>query len=169
MLPKSITFVCSALLFLAAATSVLADLPETDSEHSNYGDSAKAKEFAKEHLGEKGKNLTEKEELMMLFTLHDANKDGFLDGIELRAAFNDYNDQHEANSQSRVTLKQMHDMIDHVIEEDDINNEACIQEIAALVPVAALTQTPHVAAEWCGHAVGVALADPVVAVTLLME
>ncbi|KAF9543350.1 hypothetical protein EC957_000941 [Mortierella hygrophila] len=127
MLRKSIAFACSALFLLAVATStVLADIPETDAEHSNYGDTAKAKEFAKEHMGEKGKNLTEKEELMMLFTLHDTNKDGHLDGIELRAAFSDYNDQHTPNSQSTVTLQQMLDMIDHVIGEDDINNDGKI-------------------------------------------
>jgi Ca2+-binding EF-hand superfamily protein len=74
-------------------------------------------------MGEKGKNLTEKEELMMLFTLHDTNKDGMLDGIELRAAFSDFNDQHTPNSQSSVSLKHMLDMIDHVIGEDDLNNE----------------------------------------------
>ncbi|KAH7045019.1 hypothetical protein BKA57DRAFT_396758 [Linnemannia elongata] len=62
----------------------------------------------------------------MLFTLHDTNKDGHLDGIELRAAFSDYNDQHTPNSQSTVTLQQMLDMIDHVIEEDDINNDGKI-------------------------------------------
>ncbi|KAK3843442.1 MAG: hypothetical protein J3R72DRAFT_440853 [Linnemannia gamsii] len=128
MLKKSIAFACSALVLLlaVATTSVLADMPETDSDHSNYGDTAKAKEFAKEHMGEKGKNLTEKEELMMLFTLHDTNKDGHLDGIELRAAFSDYNDQHTPNSQSTVTLQQMNDMIDHVILEDDINNDGKI-------------------------------------------
>lgn len=74
-------------------------------------------------MGEKGKNLTEKEELMMLFTLHDTNKDGHLDGIELRAAFSDFNDQHTPNSQSSVTLQNIVDMIDHVIGEDDLNNE----------------------------------------------
>jgi hypothetical protein len=45
MLPKSIAFACSALLLLAVTTSsVFADIPETDAEHSNYGDTAKAKE-----------------------------------------------------------------------------------------------------------------------------
>ncbi|KAG0286113.1 hypothetical protein BGZ96_009756 [Linnemannia gamsii] len=127
MLRKSIAFACSALLLVAVATSsVLANIPETDGEHSNYGDTAKAKEFAKEHMGEKGKNLTEKEELMMLFTLHDTNKDGKLDGIELRAAFSDFNDQHTPNSQSTVTLQNMLDMIDHVLGEDDLNNDGMI-------------------------------------------
>lgn len=46
MLRKSIAFACSALFLLAVVTStVLADIPETDAEHSNYGDTAKAKEY----------------------------------------------------------------------------------------------------------------------------
>jgi hypothetical protein len=80
-------------------------------------------------MGDKGKNLSEKEELMMLFSLHDSNKDGFLDGIELRAAFsdmtssNDFNKDGKDESKYKVTLQQMIDMIDHVIEEDDTDNE----------------------------------------------
>ncbi|KAF9364579.1 hypothetical protein BGX34_001126 [Mortierella sp. NVP85] len=100
-----------------------------DQEHSNYGDMGKAKEFAKEHMGDKGKNLSEKEELMMLFSLHDSNKDGFLDGIELRAAFSDMtssNDFNNEESKYKVTLQQMIDMIDHVIEEDDTDNDGKI-------------------------------------------
>ncbi|KAG0200284.1 hypothetical protein BGX28_006591 [Mortierella sp. GBA30] len=93
---------------------------QTDTEHSNYGDMGKAKEFAKEHMGEKAKDLSEKEELMMLFSLHDSNKDGYLDGIELRAAFSDYN---KDSTETVMSLRQMNDMIDHVIAEDDINNE----------------------------------------------
>ncbi|KAF9582354.1 hypothetical protein BGW38_000307 [Lunasporangiospora selenospora] len=115
------------LLIAAAATahaagSAFPGSGNPDSDHSNYGDMDKAKEFAKE-MGEKGKNLSEKEELMMLFSLHDSNKDGYLDGIELRAAFSDYN---QGVTQSQVLLKSMIDMIDHVIEEDDIDNDGKI-------------------------------------------
>ncbi|KAF9308625.1 hypothetical protein BG006_005382, partial [Podila minutissima] len=75
--------------------------------------------FAKEHMGEKAKTMTEKEELMMLFSLHDANKDGYLDGIELRAAFSDFN---QGGPETALTLQAMNDMIDHVIGEDDVDN-----------------------------------------------
>lgn len=74
-------------------------------------------------MGDKGKNLSEREELMMLFSLHDSNKDGYLDGIELRAAFSDY----EQND-SKLPLQQMLDMVDHVIAEDDIDNEYVRQQ-----------------------------------------
>jgi len=71
-------------------------------------------------MGDKGKNLSEKEELLMLFSLHDSNKDGYLDGIELRAAFSDYS---QGSTDSALPLGTMLDMIDHVIAEDDIDNE----------------------------------------------
>lgn len=71
-------------------------------------------------MGDKGKNLSEKEELLMLFSLHDSNKDGYLDGIELRGAFSDYN---QGSSDSALPLTTMIDMIDHVIAEDDTDNE----------------------------------------------
>ncbi|KAF8941546.1 hypothetical protein EDD21DRAFT_410952 [Dissophora ornata] len=110
---------------LSLIATVNAAIPggQSETEHSNYGDMGKAKEFAKEHMGDKGKNLTEKEELMMLFSLHDSNKDGKLDGIELRAAFSDFN---QGAPDSTLSLQQMLDMIDHVIAEDDTDNDGKI-------------------------------------------
>ncbi|KAG0251212.1 hypothetical protein BG011_007788 [Mortierella polycephala] len=108
---------------MAAGNNAHPGHPGSESEHSNYGDMGKAKEFAKEHMGDKGKQLTEMEELMTLFSLHDTNKDRFLDGIELRAAFSDYN---QGSPDSVLGLKQMLDMIDHVIEEDDTDNDGKI-------------------------------------------
>ncbi|KAG0358850.1 hypothetical protein BG005_001731 [Podila minutissima] len=115
------TWTLSCALLLLASTAIAADnIPGSESDHSNYGDMHKAKEFAKEHMGEKAKTMTEKEELMMLFSLHDANKDGYLDGIELRAAFSDFN---QGGPETALTLQAMNDMIDHVIGEDDVDNE----------------------------------------------
>ncbi|KAG0003974.1 hypothetical protein BGZ80_007705 [Entomortierella chlamydospora] len=124
---KGITWTISVAALLSYAVSaVMAGagmvVDQSDPDHSNYGDMGKAKEFAKEHMGEKAKTLSQKEELMMLFSLHDSNKDGFLDGIELRAAFSDYAHSDESN----LSLEKMHDMIDHVIEEDDTNNDGKI-------------------------------------------
>ncbi|GJJ77639.1 hypothetical protein EMPS_09998 [Entomortierella parvispora] len=113
-----------ALLALIATASAGSGIPgQTETEHSNYGDMGKAKVFAKEHMGDKGKNLSEKEELLMLFSLHDGNKDGYLDGIELRAAFSDYN---QGSADSALPLTTMLDMIDHVIAEDDTDNDGKI-------------------------------------------
>ncbi|KAF9426146.1 hypothetical protein BGZ94_006870 [Podila epigama] len=124
MLSNTLSWTLSCALILLAASSAIAvgsipgNKPEAD--HSNYGDMNKAKEFAKEHMADKGKALTEKEELMMLFSLHDTNKDGYLDGIELRAAFSDFN---QGEAETPLTLQAMNDMIDHVIGEDDTDNE----------------------------------------------
>ncbi|KAF9432294.1 hypothetical protein BGZ76_011007 [Entomortierella beljakovae] len=114
------TITMVAILSLAASTVMAAGIPVDDPEadHSNYGDIGKAKEFAKEHMADHGKNLSHKEEMMMLFSLHDANKDGFLDGIELRSVIADM-----AKSLGHIPLEQMVTMIDHVLGEDDLNNE----------------------------------------------
>ncbi|KAG0344433.1 hypothetical protein BG004_004490 [Podila humilis] len=124
MLSRTFTWTLScALLLIAASTAIAAgSIPggKPEADHSNYGDMNKAKEFAKEHMGEKGKKMTEKEELMMLFSLHDANHDGYLDGIELRAAFSDFN---QGAPETALSLQAMNDMIDHVIGEDDTDNE----------------------------------------------
>ncbi|KAG0221058.1 hypothetical protein B0O80DRAFT_496132 [Mortierella sp. GBAus27b] len=125
MRPASLKFSVALVALLSLASTAIAGsgipVGNPDTEHSNYGDKVKAKEFAKEHMGDK--NLSEKEELMMLFSLHDRNKDGYLDGIELRAAFSDYN---QGDEESKLTLKQMLDMIDHVIAEDDTDNDGKI-------------------------------------------
>ncbi|KAF8988591.1 hypothetical protein CPC16_008624 [Podila verticillata] len=122
MLSRTVTWTLSCALLLLASTAIADRIPgnQPESDHSNYGDMHKAKEFAKEHMGEKAKTMTEKEELMMLFSLHDANKDGYLDGIELRAAFSDFN---QGAPETALSLQAMNDMIDHVIGEDDVDNE----------------------------------------------
>ncbi|KAF9913834.1 hypothetical protein BX616_009484 [Lobosporangium transversale] len=129
----STTVVAVAMLtLLSVSVSVNAQAgkvlkpPMDDADHSNYGDMGKAKEFAKEHMGERGKNLTEREELMMLFSIHDTNKDGYLDGIELRAAFSQASDPAKEDSNPQLELEKMIEMIDHVIAEDDINNDGKI-------------------------------------------
>ncbi|KAF9369120.1 hypothetical protein CPB97_003896, partial [Podila verticillata] len=112
MLSRTVTWTLSCALLLLASTAIADRIPgnQPEADHSNYGDMHKAKEFAKEHMGEKAKTMTEKEELMMLFSLHDANKDGYLDGIELRAAFSDFN---QGAPETALSLQAMNDMIDH--------------------------------------------------------
>ncbi|CAG8633679.1 740_t:CDS:1, partial [Acaulospora colombiana] len=64
--------------------------------------------------------MTEDDELYYLFSIHDANHDGYLDGNELRDAFTDYD---EGTGKPYVSLEEVTEMIDHVLLEDDMNNE----------------------------------------------
>ncbi|KAI8977883.1 hypothetical protein BDB01DRAFT_726913 [Pilobolus umbonatus] len=52
-----------------------------------------------------------------LFVIHDLNEDGYLDGHELMAAFN------EDNS---TQLDEIVSMVDHVLLEDDRNGDGLI-------------------------------------------
>lgn len=62
----------------------------------------------------------EKDELYFIFTLHDADKNGYLDGHELRVALTDFEDD---TDQTLMSLEDVADMIDHVLEEDDTDGE----------------------------------------------
>lgn len=80
------------------------------------------KSMAKEGQDPQAK-LTENELVYYLFVLHDTNNDGHLDGHELRAAFTDFDEDEEDDPTRYVALDEITDMVDHVLEEDDLNGE----------------------------------------------
>ncbi|ORX52705.1 hypothetical protein DM01DRAFT_1268933, partial [Hesseltinella vesiculosa] len=61
-----------------------------------------------------------------LFVLHDRNGDGHLDGHELRAAFSDFDAEHEEDPTKFVSLEDITAMVDHVLEEDDLDGDGRI-------------------------------------------
>lgn len=67
--------------------------------------------------------LSENELVYYLFVLHDTNNDGHLDGHELRAAFTDFDEDEEDDPTRYVALDEITAMVDHVLEEDDLNGE----------------------------------------------
>ncbi|OBZ87805.1 Multiple coagulation factor deficiency protein 2 [Choanephora cucurbitarum] len=94
-----------------------------DRHTSNYGDDHN-KEHIQEHLKTLNKDnleLSEEDAIYYLFVIHDLNGDGFLDGHELRVAMSDF-DHEELD----LSLKEVTEMIDHVLEEDDINGDGLI-------------------------------------------
>ncbi|CAG8530459.1 4436_t:CDS:2 [Ambispora gerdemannii] len=93
-------------------------------EHSNYGDHAKIKQHITEHLKDvqHPPDMSETDELYYLFTIHDINKDRYLDGHELREAFTDFNLDNE-DPKAILTISELNEMIDHVLLEDDMDNE----------------------------------------------
>lgn len=64
--------------------------------------------------------LSDKDMIYYLFLTHDQNGDGFLDGHELRQAFTDFGDE---DGSKYISLEEVSEMIDHVLEEDDLNGE----------------------------------------------
>lgn len=66
--------------------------------------------------------LSEEDMIYYLFLIHDVNDDGFLDGHELIAAFTDFGDEHEDVSKF-LSLDEVVEMVDHVLQEDDKDGE----------------------------------------------
>ncbi|KAI8371822.1 hypothetical protein BD560DRAFT_369540 [Blakeslea trispora] len=123
-------------LFFILALSFCALLAQAiefkNKDHSNYGDNKENKEHIREHLrklsadsGEEPKDLSDEDMIYYLFLIHDLNGDGFLDGHELRAAFTDFGDEHE-DATKYLSLEEVTEMVDHVIEEDDLNGDGLI-------------------------------------------
>ncbi|CAG8765818.1 16179_t:CDS:2, partial [Funneliformis caledonium] len=67
-------------------------------------------------------DLADDDDLYYLFTIHDVNNDGFLDGHELREAFTD-NIIGSNDEQPPLKLEEIIEMIDHVLLEDDMDND----------------------------------------------
>ncbi|PKC10444.1 hypothetical protein RhiirA5_355443 [Rhizophagus irregularis] len=66
--------------------------------------------------------MTDDDDLYYLFSIHDVNRDGYLDGHELREAFID----DEFGDSEGLKLEEIVEMIDHVLLEDDMNNDGKI-------------------------------------------
>ncbi|KAI8076686.1 uncharacterized protein B0P05DRAFT_492686 [Gilbertella persicaria] len=124
----------SLLLFLALSFCILLvnAIEFKNQDHSNYGDDKENKEHIREHLrklsatsGEEPTDLSDDDMIYYLFLIHDLNGDGFLDGHELRAAFTDFGDEHE-DATKYLSLEEVTEMVDHVLEEDDLDGDGLI-------------------------------------------
>ncbi|GAA5812375.1 hypothetical protein MFLAVUS_005827 [Mucor flavus] len=120
------------LLLLCIFFAVVHAIEFKNREHSNYGDHKDNKEHIKEHLNSlSGKSteippdLSDEDMIYYLFLIHDVNGDGFLDGHELRTAFTDFGDEHEDATQF-LSLDEVTEMVDHVLEEDDLDGDGLI-------------------------------------------
>ncbi|CAG8646741.1 3204_t:CDS:2, partial [Scutellospora calospora] len=96
-------------------------------EHRNYGDHAKIQEHVRNHLKDvpHPDEISEEDELYYLFSIHDTNNDGHLDGHELRGAFIEHESDDDSNK-NLLTIEEIVEMIDHVLLEDDMNNDGKI-------------------------------------------
>ncbi|KAL9540928.1 hypothetical protein MBANPS3_009415 [Mucor bainieri] len=120
------------LLLLFVFSSVYA-IEFMNQDHSNYGDDKDNKAHIREHLKslaadasqEIPDDLKDEDMIYYLFLIHDVNGDGFLDGHELRAAFTDFGDEHEDATQY-LSLEEVTEMVDHVLEEDDLDGDGRI-------------------------------------------
>jgi len=92
-------------LFLSLSSSS-SSLPPSSSSH------------IKEHmadLGEKIENISEEDEELYLFSLHDLDGDGFVDGYELRVSFSEHDEG--------ASLKELESQVDQLLEQYDDDND----------------------------------------------
>ncbi|KAI8983607.1 hypothetical protein BDB01DRAFT_791426 [Pilobolus umbonatus] len=117
------------LLIALSLYSVLA-IEFKNKEHSNYG-THNNKEHIQEHLKslqtdeDTPSTLSDEDMVYYMFLTHDTNGDGHLDGHELRHAFTDFGDDHVDSTQF-LSLDEVTDMVDHVLQEDDLNGDGLI-------------------------------------------
>ncbi|CAO3667001.1 unnamed protein product [Rhizopus stolonifer] len=117
------------LLFISSFVSAI-DFKNNDN-HSNYGENKFNKAHVQKHLNALNSkdadqtlpDLSDEDIIYYLFLIHDRNGDGFLDGHELRQAFTDFGDE---DASKFLSLEEVTEMIDHVIEEDDLNGDGLI-------------------------------------------
>lgn len=104
-------------------------------EHGNYGTSEDVREHVKQHLeAQKAKNQVPfavpdnaDEELMYLFKFHDFDGNGKLDGHELIFALTDWDGEEGGRNRGVTTpLHEIEKMIEHILEEDDEDNDNMI-------------------------------------------
>ncbi|KAJ3091393.1 hypothetical protein HK102_000716 [Quaeritorhiza haematococci] len=124
MLPRLLTLLPASLLVLCSLLRpTTAEIPiNYQSEHSNYG---KYHDAVKEALKEIDPNASapadSSDDVFWFFSLYDYNKDEHLDGHELRNAFTEY-DKEDKDMQ----LIDVEEMIEHVLREDDRDNDGKI-------------------------------------------
>ncbi|KAI8833372.1 hypothetical protein BC829DRAFT_407862 [Chytridium lagenaria] len=135
-MPSS-TLLFLALILLACIHIRVADarLPPQDKDHSNYGDYHRA---AKENGGNSADAVPpgEGDDMYVFFSMYDYNHDAHLDGHELRVAFTEFEEKvDEARNgpdstgkyaKDRVTLEEVEGLVDHVLDEDDLDNDGMI-------------------------------------------
>ncbi|XP_070578775.1 multiple coagulation factor deficiency protein 2 homolog [Ptychodera flava] len=70
--------------------------------------------------------MTEQELQFHYFKVHDYDNNNKLDGIELVAAMTHYHEEDEGHEAEQMTEKDMAEMIDTILEEDDANKDGYI-------------------------------------------
>ena len=98
-------------------------------DKSNYGDVHIARAYLQAKFQENNEQieLNEKKDHFFFFSIHDYNRDHSLDGHELRLALTGYEFEHTKDQEtSFVPEHEVESVIDHILLEDDKNNDGKI-------------------------------------------
>lgn len=118
---KGISLIWGCVLLLVAMWTNAQTSEHFSTETGHYGSKKymrKAISTAFDHL-KINRTVDEDEDLLYYFMLHDFDKDGFLDGHEMRVAFGDYD-------ASIKNLGDVEKVVDETLEEDDVDGDGKI-------------------------------------------
>ena len=111
------------LILALIAACIAKDIPGYDGEKSNYGNIHRSAEKFKEETGTKADS---NQDVFYFFTLHDYNKDHYLDGHELALAFMGYEFYKGKELEEEIRREDLEFMINHALLEDDKDNDGKI-------------------------------------------
>uniref|UniRef100_A0A914VSM2 EF-hand domain-containing protein n=1 Tax=Plectus sambesii TaxID=2011161 RepID=A0A914VSM2_9BILA len=97
--------------------------------HQFGGDEAQNAEHIKEHLDGKvdpTANMTPEQLQFHYFNMHDLDKNGRLDGIELIKAITHFHGEDNSYQPPLMPDNELEQMIDSIMKEDDFNNDGYI-------------------------------------------
>ncbi len=114
----TILFVVMVLMITALPTTL--SLTASEPRYGNKSFMHKAITQAFTEYGVTKKDVSDEDDLLYFFTVHDYDQDGLLDGHELRVAFGDHNDER------RMSLDEVERVIDGTLSEDDVDNDGKI-------------------------------------------
>ena len=117
---RAAVFVLLALVFAVAARN---NHMKPKAGHTDYGDFHRDNEHLLKDLDDDDELAKEKiadnDDMIYWFNLNDWNGDGKLDGHELWTAF----EKDHTDDEYPAPMKELEDWVDHVLEEDDIDEE----------------------------------------------
>eukprot|EP00842_Homolaphlyctis_polyrhiza_P005437 jgi/Hompol1/5895/HPOL_000331-RA len=124
--------ISTILTLVVLPGQVLATLPNSYGEDTNYGDIKALTEHFRNRLkgigyGSERNAGSHNSDVFYFFSVHDYNSDGFLDGHELRLAFQGYElHWYGEEAANKLDFQDIEKMIDHALDEDDTNNDGRI-------------------------------------------
>ena len=127
--PKYSTRMKLSNLLLVISPVVQASSKQYNRDKSNYGDVHVAREYLKNKFVSENEQieLNDKKDHFYFFSIHDYNRDHSLDGHELRLALSGYEFEHtKGHESSFVPEAELEEVIDHVLSEDDKDNDGKI-------------------------------------------
>ncbi|XP_064783659.1 cell growth regulator with EF hand domain protein 1-like isoform X3 [Oncorhynchus masou masou] len=84
--------------------------------------------------GQGGPDSTWEQEVFFLFSLHDYDRSGDMDGLEMMRLLSEYNSHNRPGEQSAEPVREVVDMVDFLLQTQDLNMDGLIAPPELLSP-----------------------------------